>query len=115
MRESGRGGNTSGRCGGGRRGGSSNKNNGDKLQQYNRLSDYNIDYKPNGQPLYEMFNGNGNFGANNGSGHGNGGGTCFIYGSTGHQANQCPKTGLKSLIPFFPSRSMSCITIVTIP
>ena len=88
-----RGGNTSGRRGGGRRGGSNSNYNGGMQQQYNRQSDYNTDFSPGSQPSYGRFNGNGNFGGNNGSGRGNGVGTCFICGSTGHQAKQCPKTG----------------------
>ena len=64
--QSGRGGSTFGRRDGGRRG---------RQWQYNKQSDYSIDYLPNGQPFYGRFNGNDNFGGKNGNGRGNGGGT----------------------------------------
>jgi hypothetical protein len=86
-----RGGSSSGRRGGGRRGGSSNYNGGRGQQQYNR--DYSSDYRPSGPPSFGRF-GPGSFGGNNfGGGRGNGERTCFICGSTGHQAKQCPKAG----------------------
>jgi len=90
--KSGRGGNTSGRRGGVRRGGFNNNYSGGRQPQY-RLNDYINDYMPSGPPGFGRFNGNGNFGGTNGGGRGNGGGTCFICGSTGHQAKQYPKAG----------------------
>jgi hypothetical protein len=91
-----RGGNTFGKRGGGRRGGSNNNYNnysGGMQQQYNMQSDYSNDFRPGSQPTYGRFNGNGNFDCNNGGKRGNRVGTCFICGSTGHQAKQCPKAG----------------------
>ena len=91
VRESGRGGSSSGRRGGGRRGGFSNYNEG-RQEQYNR--DYNSDYMPGGHPSLGRYNDSGSFSGNNfGGGRGNGERTCFICGSTGHQAKQCPKAG----------------------
>ena len=80
----GRGGITSGRRGGGRRGGYSNYNGG-RQQQYNRQNDYNSDYMPSGSSVFLRYNGTGNFGGNNGGGLGNSERTCLICGSTGHQ------------------------------
>jgi hypothetical protein len=54
--------------------------------QYDKQRDCNIDYMPNVPLAFGRFNGNGSFGNTNGTGRGNGGGTCFICGSTGHQA-----------------------------
>ena len=82
-----RGGSSSGRRGGGRRGGFS----GGRQQHYNR--DFRSDYRPSGPPSFGRF-GPGSFGGSNfGGGRGNGERTCFICGSTGHQAKQCPKAG----------------------
>jgi len=88
----GRGGNTSGRRGGGRRGGFSNYNGG-RQQHYNKHGDYISDYMPSVSSAFGRYNGTGSFGGNNGGGRGNGERTCFICGSTGHQAKQCPKEG----------------------
>jgi hypothetical protein len=85
------------KSGGGRHGGSNNNYNGDKQQQYNKQNDYINDYRPNGPPRFGRFNGNGSFGGSNGGGRGNGAGTCFICGSTGHHAKQCPKADDASL------------------
>jgi hypothetical protein len=90
--QSSRGGNTLGKRGGGRRGGFSNYNGGSQ-HPYIRQGDYNNDYRSSGASSYGRFNGTGNFGGNNGGGLGNGERTCFICGSTGHQAKQCPKSG----------------------
>jgi hypothetical protein len=90
--QSSRGGSTPGRRGGDRRSGFSNYNGG-RQHQYNRQGDYNNDYKPGGSSSFGRYNGTGSFGGNNGGGRGNGERTCFICGSTGHQAKQCPKAG----------------------
>ena len=90
--QSSRGGTTSCRRGGGRRGGFSNYNGG-KQQPYNRHGDYINDYMLGGASSYGRFNDTSSFGGNNGGGRGNGGRTCFICGSIGHQAKQCPKAG----------------------
>ena len=90
--QSGRGGNTSGRRGGGRRGGYNNYNGG-RLKKYNIQGDCSNDYMPSGSSTFGRYNGTGSFGGNNGGGRGNGERTCFICGSTGHQAKQCPKAG----------------------
>ena len=92
MGQSRRGGITSGRRGGGRRGGYNNYNGG-RQQQYNRQGDYNVDYRPSGSSALGRYNDTGNFDGNNGGGRGNGERTCFISGSTGHQAKQSPKAG----------------------
>ena len=82
-----RGGKSSGRRGGGRRGGFS----GGRQHHYSR--DLSSDYRPSGPPSFGRF-GSGSFGGSNfGGGRGNGERTCFICGSTGHQAKQCPKAG----------------------
>jgi hypothetical protein len=87
--QSSRGGRSSGKRGGGRRGGFSNYNGG-RQQQYNK--DYISDYMPGCPPSFGRYNGFGSFGGNNfGGGRDNGEHTCFICGSTGHQAKQCPK------------------------
>ena len=91
MGKSSRGGNSSSRRGRGRRGGFNNNYNGGRQPQYNSQNDYSNDYRPSGPPGFGRFNGNGSFGGNNGGGRGNGAGTCFICGSTWHQAKQCPK------------------------
>ena len=78
--------------GGGRRGGFIDYNGG-RQQQYNKHGDYNNDFRPNGSSAFGRFNGNNSFGGNIGGGRSNGGGTCFICGSTGHQVKQCPKAG----------------------
>jgi hypothetical protein len=75
-----RGGSTSGRRGGGRRGGFNNYSGGSR-QQYNRQNDYNYDFRPADHAVLDA-----SMEANNGGGRGNGGGTCFILGSTWHQA-----------------------------
>jgi hypothetical protein len=95
MGQSGRGGRTSRRREGCRRRGSNNNYNVDMQLQYNTHNNYNYDYMPNEPPVFGRFNGHGsnNFGGNNGGDRGNGGGTCFICGSTGHHAKQCPKAG----------------------
>jgi len=90
--QSSRGGSTLGKRGGGRRGGFNNYNGG-RLQPFSRLGDYISDYMSRGASSYGRFNGTGNFGGNNGGGRGNGERTCFICGSTGHLAKQCPKAG----------------------
>jgi hypothetical protein len=88
--QSGRGGSMAGKRNGGRRGGSSSNNGGRGQQQYNR--DYGSDYRQGGSSSYGRYNGSGSFGGSNfGGGRGNGERTCFICGSTGHQAKQCPK------------------------
>jgi hypothetical protein len=90
--QSSRGGSTSGRRGGGRRGGFSNYNGG-RQQPYSRQGDYSNDYMHGGPSSFRRYNGFGSFGGHNGGGRGNGESTCFICGSTGHQAKQCPKAG----------------------
>ncbi len=86
--QSGRGGISSGKRGGGRRGGFNNYNGG-RRQQYDRRRDYNNDYMSGGPPSFGRYNGSGSFGGNNfGGGRGNSERTCFVCGSTGHQAKQ---------------------------
>jgi len=111
VRQSGRGGSSSSKCGGGRRGGFSNYNGGRK-QQYDKQRGYNIGYMPDGLPSFGRYNGSGSFGGNNfGGGRGNSECTCFICGSTGHQAKQCPKAGKSqrfSVRRLFVIKAMSC-------
>ena len=92
VEQSSRGGSTSGKRGGGRRGGFNNYNGG-RQQPYNRQGDYNIGYMSGGASSFGRYNGTGSFGGSNGGGRGNGERTCFICGSTGQQAKQCPKAG----------------------
>jgi hypothetical protein len=83
---------TSCRRGKGRRGGFINYNGG-RQQPYIRQGDYNSNYKPGGASSFGRYNGTRSFGSNNGGDRGNGERTCFICGSTVHQAKQCPKAG----------------------
>jgi hypothetical protein len=90
--QSSRGGSTPCRRGEGKRGGFSNYNGG-RQQPYIRQGDYNSDYMPMGAFSFGRYDGTDNFGRSNGGGRNNGECTCFICGSTGHQAKQCPKAG----------------------
>ena len=87
-----RGGITSDLRRGGRRGEFSNYN-GSRQHPYIKQGDYISDYMSDGVSSYGRFNGTGSFGGNNGGGRRNGERTCFICGSNGHQAKQCPKAG----------------------
>ncbi len=91
--QTGRGGSSSIKRGGaGRRGGNGGGSyNGDR-QQNDRRRDNNYYDMPYFPLAFVPFNGgsSGNFG-NGGGSKDSGLRTCFICGSTGHQANQCPK------------------------
>ena len=92
MGRKGRGGSSLGkRDGVGRRGG--NNFNGDK-QDYGTHRDYNYDSRPRKPRSFGRYNSGayGNF-RDNGRSRYNGLRTCFICGSIGHQAKQCPKGG----------------------
>jgi len=97
--QSGRGNITFGRRGGGRRGRFNNNYITDRKPQHDKERYYNNDYTTNVTPIFGRFDGNGSFGSNNGTSRGNVVGTCFICGSTGQQAKQCPKAAYKNRCP----------------
>ena len=85
--QSSRGGAGSGtRGGGGRRGGRSF--NGGR-QQYRQ--NFAFDPSASGPPPFQRFPQTPGFFPGNGGGRGSGGGACFICGSPGHQARNCPR------------------------